>query len=87
MPIISGVLMPFAILLEIPGITEHWYIRTDGVNIVETRSNSVLLDVGLALSMMCAVAANVAILTRFLERRVKAMTILAALFLTIHGMS
>jgi potassium channel subfamily K, other eukaryote len=84
-PIISGLLVPFSILLEIPGLTEHWYIRTDNNQIVESRANPVLLDVGLGISLACAVIANMCLITRFLEKRVKTMTILCAGFLTIHG--
>ncbi|KAF5356550.1 hypothetical protein D9758_008291 [Tetrapyrgos nigripes] len=83
-PIISGVTIPFAILLEIPGLTEHWYIRTVNNQTVETRPNTVLLDVGLALSMACALLANVALVTRFLERRVKTMTFICVVSLSIH---
>ncbi|CAE6452414.1 unnamed protein product [Rhizoctonia solani] len=39
-PILSGIIIPFAILLEIPGLTEHWYIRTIGNKTVETQENS-----------------------------------------------
>lgn len=84
-PIISGVLVPFSILLEIPGLTEHWYIRTENNKVIETRSNPAILDVGLAVSMACALAANICLILRFLERRVKTVTILTILFLTLHG--
>jgi potassium channel subfamily K, other eukaryote len=84
-PIISGLLIPFAILLEIPGLTEHWYIRTENNQIIERRLNPVILDVGLGISFACAVIANICLITRFLEKRVKTMTILCATFLTIHG--
>ncbi|KIJ63107.1 hypothetical protein HYDPIDRAFT_29796 [Hydnomerulius pinastri MD-312] len=83
-PIISGVIIPFSILLEIPGLTEHWYIRTDGSTVVDTKPNSVILDVGLALSITCAVLANACLIMRFLEKRVKTMTILCTIFLSIH---
>ncbi|KAI0084730.1 hypothetical protein BDY19DRAFT_997463 [Irpex rosettiformis] len=83
-PIISGVIIPFSILLEIPGLTEHWYIRTEGNSIVEVKPNPAILDVALAISMAFALAANICLILRFLERRVKAMTLLTILFLTIH---
>ncbi|THV07162.1 voltage-gated potassium channel [Dendrothele bispora CBS 962.96] len=83
-PIISGVVIPFAILLEIPGLTEHWYIRTNGNKTVETRPNPAILDVGLGLSMGCALIANIALIMRFLERRVKTTTVICVVFLTIH---
>lgn len=86
-PILSGVVIPFSILLEIPGLTEHWYVRTEGGKIVETRPNPILLDVGLGLSLTCAVIANICLIARFLERKVKLMTWLCIGFLTIHSMS
>ncbi|GAB1528124.1 hypothetical protein RhiTH_011315 [Rhizoctonia solani] len=83
-PILSGVIIPFAILLEIPGFTEHWYIRTIGNKTVETQDNSKILDAGLAISMASAVVANVALITRFLERRVRLATFVAIGGLVIH---
>jgi hypothetical protein len=84
-PIISGIVIPFSILLEIPGLTEHWYIRTDSNKIVEIKSNSGILDAGLAISMASAVAANLFFVFRLLEWRVKTMTIICIMFLTLHG--
>ncbi|OJA20014.1 hypothetical protein AZE42_05864 [Rhizopogon vesiculosus] len=84
-PLISGIVIPFSILLEIPGLTGHWYIRTEGNDIVETRPNSAILDAGLAISMACAVIANVCLIVRFLEKRVMTMTLSCILFLSIHG--
>ncbi|CAE6447531.1 unnamed protein product [Rhizoctonia solani] len=83
-PILSGVIIPFAILLEIPGLTEHWYIRTIGNKTVETQENSKILDAGLAISMASAVVANVALITRFLERRVRLATFIAIGGLIVH---
>lgn len=85
-PIISGVLVPFSMLLEIPGLTEHWYIRTEGNSIVESRHNPAILDVGLAISIACGLFANVCLVLRFLEKRVKTVTLCTVVFLTIHGM-
>jgi len=84
-PIISGSLIPFSILLEIPGLTEHWDVRTYGNQIVETRENPPLVVVALTISMVLAVIANVALIYRFLERRVKTMTIISIVALTLHG--
>jgi potassium channel subfamily K len=84
-PIISGSLIPFSILLQIPGLTEHWYVRTSGNTIVEARSNSALLEASLVLSMALVVFANLALICRFLERRVKRCTILCIVALSIHG--
>ncbi|GBE87357.1 hypothetical protein SCP_1100320 [Sparassis crispa] len=83
-PIISGVLIPFAILLEIPGLTERWYIQTLNNKTVQTRPNPVLLDVGMALSIACALIANICLILRFLEHRIKLVTVLCILFLTLH---
>lgn len=83
-PILSGLLMPFSLLLEIPGLTQLWYIRTENNEIVERRLNPAILDVGIGISFACAVIANVCLIMRFLEKRVKTMTILCAVFLTIH---
>lgn len=85
-PIISGVVVPFALLLEIPGLTEHWYIRTESNQVVETRENPVILDVGLALSMACGLFANICLMLRFLEKRVKTVTLLTMVFLTLHDL-
>ncbi|KAI9444156.1 voltage-gated potassium channel [Lactarius indigo] len=85
-PIISGSLIPFSILLQIPGLTEHWYVRTDGTKIVESRKNSALLELSLILSMALAVFANLALICRFMERRVKLCTILSIVSLTIHDL-
>ncbi|KAF7309023.1 Tandem pore domain k+ channel [Mycena kentingensis (nom. inval.)] len=83
-PILSGIVIPFSILLEIPGLTEHWYIRTENNTIVEKANNPTILNVGLGFSMACALAANACLIARFLEKRVKLMTILCIVFLTIH---
>ncbi|KAH0834750.1 hypothetical protein J3R83DRAFT_10328 [Lanmaoa asiatica] len=84
LPILSGITIPFCILLEIPGLTAHWFIRRDGSTIVASKPNPPLLDVGIALSILCAVLANVCLVVRFLERHIKTMTILCTLFLSIH---
>ncbi|KAG8970668.1 hypothetical protein FRC03_004050 [Tulasnella sp. 419] len=84
LPILSGILSPFAILLEIPALTEPWYIRTEGNKTVETRSNPMVLEAGMAVSMAFAVIANTALIMRFLEKRVKVMTIICMLFLILH---
>ncbi|TFY70758.1 hypothetical protein EVG20_g2255 [Dentipellis fragilis] len=84
--IFSGSLIPFSILLEIPGLTEHWYVRTENNKTVESKPNTAILDAGLGISMACAVLANVALVTRFMERRVKLMTILCILLLSAHDL-
>jgi potassium channel subfamily K len=86
-PILSGIVIPFAILLAIPGLTEHWYIRTDQNKTVETQKNPLILNLGLGVSILCAVLANVCLVLRFMEKRVKTMTILCVVFLSAHGTS
>jgi len=86
-PIISGSLIPFSILLEIPGLTEPWYVRTYGSQTVETRKDPPLVLIAISISMALAVLANVALIFRFLERRVKRNTIICIVSLTIHGKS
>lgn len=57
-PILSGVIVPFSILLEVPGLTEHWYVKTiDNVPVVY-QSNPALLDVALGISLACAVVSS-----------------------------
>jgi len=86
LPVISGLVIPFSILLEIPGLTDSWYIRTDGNVIVESLPNPASLDVLLAISMFFAVAANISLICRFLEKgTVLAMTLITIASLTIHG--
>lgn len=85
LPIISGVVIPFSILLEIPGLTEEWYIRIEADQIVDRKPNTVILDVALALSVVFAVMANACLIVRFMEKKVKYMTIACVVFLTIHG--
>src|SRR5260221_8775002 len=48
LPIFSGVMIPFSIMLSIPSLTGHWYIRTENNVTIETRPNTLLLDVALA---------------------------------------
>ncbi|KAG5645495.1 hypothetical protein DXG03_005904 [Asterophora parasitica] len=84
MPIVSGVIIPFSILLEIPGLTEDWYVRTEANHTVETHKNTQILDIALGFSIGFAVLANACLVTRFMEKKVKTMTLLCVLFLTIH---
>jgi potassium channel subfamily K, other eukaryote len=86
LPILSGIVIPFSILLEIPGLTDSWYIRTVDNKVVETQPNSLILYVGLGFSLACGVIANICLFLRFLEKNVKVMTVLCIIFLTIHGM-
>lgn len=86
-PIISGSLIPFSILLEIPALTEPWYARTSGHQTVETRKDPPLVIASISISMALAVLANVALIFRFLERHVKRNTIICIAALTVHGKS
>lgn len=67
-PIFSGLVAPFSIVLEIPGLTSKWYAKIDQNGIVERFiDNPTILTVGLAISLSAAVVANFAIICRFLE--------------------
>jgi hypothetical protein len=76
LPILSGLIVPFAILLEsgsplypphpnsyrylsVPGLTSHWYIRTDGYVTVETQENPPILYAAMSISIALAVIANI----------------------------
>ncbi|KAI0945627.1 hypothetical protein AcW1_001803 [Taiwanofungus camphoratus] len=83
-PLISGIIIPFSILLEIPGLTERWYIQTLNNKTVDTRPNPIILDVGLGVSIACALLANICLIMRFLERWIKPTTLLCIFFLTAH---
>ena len=88
LPIISGILIPFSILLSIPSLTDRWYIRTDANNLtIDSRPNPLLLNLGMGFSMACSVLANICLIVRFAERKVLGMTWLCILFLTLHGES
>ncbi|GJN93158.1 hypothetical protein Rhopal_006205-T1 [Rhodotorula paludigena] len=84
LPILSGLVCPFSVLLDIPGLTERWYVRTYGFEIVETRPNPALLDAGQAVSLAFGVFANVALICRFLEHRPRLFTWVAMVSLTVH---
>jgi hypothetical protein len=84
-PIISGSLIPFSILLEIPGLTVPWYVRTYGNETVETRKDPPLILISISISLALAVLANIALLCRFLERHVKRNTIICIVALSVHG--
>lgn len=85
-PVISGLVIPFSILLEIPGLTDSWYIRTDRDVVVESRRNTAGFDVMLAISMFFALVANGSLICRFLERGpVLATTLTTMASLTVHG--
>lgn len=86
LPILSGLIIPFSILLEIPGLTDNWYIRTDGNVVVETKPNPVILDVGLGFSMFFALVANISLICRFLDKGpVLVTTLISVTSLTVHG--
>lgn len=67
-PIFSGLLAPFSIVLEVPGLTSKWYakISPEGL-VIRFIPNPTILTVGLSISLTCAVIANLAIILRFLE--------------------
>ncbi|SAM83121.1 uncharacterized protein UBRO_20380 [Ustilago bromivora] len=67
-PIFSGLLAPFSIVLEVPGLTSKWYadINPEG-QVIRFIPNPTILTVGLSISLTSAVIANFAIILRFLE--------------------
>lgn len=83
-PVISGIVIPFSILLEIPGLTEPWYVRIVNNVPVEYQNNSTLLEVALGISMFFGLCANVAIIVRFMEKKVYWSTIAAIICITSH---
>ncbi|KAF9486281.1 voltage-gated potassium channel [Pholiota conissans] len=85
LPIFSGIMIPFSIMLSIPSLTGHWYVRTgDEHELLEVRPNPVLLDVAMGFSMACGILANICLVIRFSERRIKLMTALCIMFLSLH---
>jgi potassium channel subfamily K len=104
-PLLAGVLIPFSILLEIPGVTERWcvrhpryymklstefparYVKTYGDNVIGTRPNPLILDIGLGFSMASAILANVALIARFLNWRIRLTTLVCIVLLSFHGMA
>lgn len=85
LPIISGLLQPFSILLQVPGLTEHCFVRLDDqLNPVAYAPNPILLDVGLYISLSCGVIANLALICRFMERKIYLSTLIAVLSLFVH---
>ncbi len=85
LPIFSGLMIPFSIMLSIPSLTGQWYIRTEDNVTTEIRPNPILLNVAMGFSMACAVLANAFLVIRFAERSVKLMTLASIGFLTLQG--
>lgn len=86
LPIIAGILIPFMVLLSIPGLTNHWYVRIDDDSAAgESRPNHLILVVAMSLSLTCGVLANICLVLRFAERSVKEMTLLCIILLSING--
>ncbi|KAF8906788.1 hypothetical protein CPB84DRAFT_1959857 [Gymnopilus junonius] len=53
LPIFSGIVIPFSVMLSIPSLTGPWYVRTGENNVLlETRPNPPLLNAAMALSMV-----------------------------------
>ncbi|KDR68339.1 hypothetical protein GALMADRAFT_256966 [Galerina marginata CBS 339.88] len=87
LPIFSGIMIPFSIMLSIPSLTGHWYIRTGDNNVLlETRPNPPLLDAAMGLSMGCGVLASTCLVIRFAERKIKLTTMLCIIFLSLHDL-
>lgn len=86
LPLISSIFVPFSILLAVPGLTDHWYIRTnDQHQILDFEPNPLYLRVMLGFSMAFAVIANLCLLVRLFEKMVRWMTIICIILLTLHG--
>lgn len=86
LPLFAGVVVPFSILLAIPSVTGRWYVRTgEGNVVVASTANPRLLEIAMILSLVCGALANGCLVVRFAERRVKLMTLLIIVLLTIHG--
>lgn len=86
LPLVSSIFVPFSILLEVPGLTEHWYIRTDEEHkIVEFEANPMFIQAILGVSLTCAIVTNICLLVRLSEKAVRKMTISCILALTAHG--
>ncbi|GAA5932762.1 hypothetical protein JCM10213_006324 [Rhodosporidiobolus nylandii] len=84
LPIISGLACPFSVLLDIPGLTEQWYVRTENDIVVERQHNPAWLDASLAVSLALGLIANLALIWRFLEHRPKSCTWVSMVSLTLH---
>ncbi|GJJ10621.1 hypothetical protein Clacol_004848 [Clathrus columnatus] len=92
LPILSGVTIPFSILLQIPGCTERWfvpllplkYVRTLDNQTVQSRQNPPILLAANIVAMIAALAANICLIIRFLEKKVKRMTIISLCLLSVH---
>ncbi|XP_006463688.1 hypothetical protein AGABI2DRAFT_120496 [Agaricus bisporus var. bisporus H97] len=85
LPLISSIFVPFSILLAVPGLTDHWYIRTnDQHQILDFEPNPLYLRVMLGFSMAFAVIANLCLLVRLFEKMVRWMTIICIILLTLH---
>ena len=85
LPIFSGLMIPFSIMLSIPSLTGQWYIRTEDNVTTEIRPNPVFLQVTMGFSMACGILANACLVIRFAERCVKLMTLASIGFLTLQG--
>ena len=85
LPIFSGIMIPFSIMLSIPSLLGYWSIRTENNVTTEIRHNPVLLGVGIGFSMACACLANAFLVVRFAERGIKLMTLASIAFLTLQS--
>jgi hypothetical protein len=86
LPIFSGIMIPFSIMLLIPSLTGHWYVRTGVDNeVLEVRPNPLLLKLAMGLSLGCGVIASACLVARFSERNIKLATHLCISFLCLHG--
>lgn len=54
----------------------QWYVKESNGLVVDSQPNTTLLDVALAFSIALGLAANIALIVRFLERRIYASTMM-----------
>ncbi|KDQ56001.1 hypothetical protein JAAARDRAFT_208252 [Jaapia argillacea MUCL 33604] len=81
-PIVSGLVVPFSILLELPGLADGCYVCPTSGSAGQNKSP--ILEAGLAVSMACIIIANICLIARFMETKVRTSTSLAIAALTIH---
>lgn len=76
----------FTVLIRLTlRLTQRWYVREDALgNVVETQANPAILNVGLAISLVLAVGANVALIFRFTEKKPRLATLISIACLLVH---
>lgn len=70
-PLFAGLGCPLSVLLKIPVLTKYWSVSK------ATHYNLPILDAGLVLSLVLAIAANIALICRYFEYFPQVSTLLA----------